>query len=412
MVSKFQTIPRARLLMLEASSSVITSIALILLISHFRDSQFLGEYVLVLAWAGLFQNFGNFGLSELMLRQMGLHPESRPCYLSHGIYVAVASSLVWTSGMAALSAVFGYPVALENLLLLASATILPVVLSAVCRSCFIALEGARYVVAIRFFENMALLSSGAYLILGHSPIWNLFVVIVEIRWLSALVFFAVLQSRLLRARWGWRKGILRTLVTPLAALGPNQIFNTAFWRVDIIMLSKLAPISAVASYGVASRILEILTIIPSAFAQTTLPDFSGDFSRRRVLTSERLAAVAKDMLLLLLPVGFAVLLLAEPILVIGFGEEYKGAAPAMRIMMVTLVLLGFDMLLGMVCFAGGHEVLNAKVAFANTMVNIVLNLVLIPIWSIVGASLAMLFSVTLALMLRYAFVSRRLVPMR
>ena len=100
----------------------------------------------------------------------------------------------------------------------------------------------------------------------------------------------------------------------------------------------------------------------------------------------------KLCLALLMPIGVSLGLLAEPICRTLYGPDFVDAAPALRILAAVPVLFGVVVLANGLVLSREHPQRMMYVVAIAAVVNIGLNLALIPSLDEVGAALAMLIS--------------------
>ncbi|HEV3093270.1 MAG TPA: flippase [Solirubrobacteraceae bacterium] len=185
-----------------------------------------------------------------------------------------------------------------------------------------------------------------------------------------------------RRRW-------RALASSSVPFAAQDTFSILLARMDTLILSVFAAQAAVGRYGAAYRLFEstffITYALTGAFAAmyTYLGPDSDPPLRAVVQRSLKLAVV------LLAPVAVAFLVLAEPICHLIYGTQFSAAAP-LRLLAPGVVLMGV-VTLGVSLLVSRENprrvvLLTAVVA----VLNIALNLVLIPLYGVIGAASAML----------------------
>jgi O-antigen/teichoic acid export membrane protein len=98
-------------------------------------------------------------------------------------------------------------------------------------------------------------------------------------------------------------------------------------------------------------------------------------------------------------------LLAEPLLVIGFGEEFRGGTATVRLLLVAMVPLTVARILAGDLKGRGRPGLVSAVMAMTLVLTVMFDLLLIPLWGIEGAALASVIAYgASALLLGLAFV--------
>jgi O-antigen/teichoic acid export membrane protein len=185
------------------------------------------------------------------------------------------------------------------------------------------------------------------------------------------------------------------LLKEAAPLAVGGILTVAFYRIDLVMLSKLDTFEAVGVYGIAYKFGDILHFASSSLMlallplmvrawPTALPAFHRAF-RRAFLLSALVGALAV--------VEFG--LFARPFISLLYGERYGEAASATKLVVAGEFLHFFTRLALTALIATGRHRHYPAVTLAGVAVNIGLNLWMIPAYSYNGAALATLITESL-----------------
>jgi O-antigen/teichoic acid export membrane protein len=166
-------------------------------------------------------------------------------------------------------------------------------------------------------------------------------------------------------------------------LEKSAIFNTYYFvanlydRFDIVLLSKLAGDYATGVYSAAYRPLGTIQLVPYGVLYSILPALSrgGEAERERL---ERAMGF-------LLSAAFAVVLVtmvyAGPVVTFLFGAPYAESAVALKILIWAVILRYVNYALNVRLLAGGHERVFVATSLVCLGVNVVANLVFIPLYS-------------------------------
>jgi O-antigen/teichoic acid export membrane protein len=208
--------------------------------------------------------------------------------------------------------------------------------------------------------------------------------------IGVLIGFALLHRTIgmpTRAvsRREWRA--LATISVPFAA---QDTFAVLLARMDTLLISLIATQAAVGRYGAAYRLFEstflITFALTGAFAAmyTTLgpesdPPLSFVFQR-----SIKLAVV------LLIPLAVAFAVLAGPICELIYGAAFASAASPLRVLSPAVPLMGVINLSVALLVSRENPRRIVFLTGVITALNLVLNLILIPLYGDVGAAAAML----------------------
>ncbi|MDQ3980841.1 MAG: flippase [Actinomycetota bacterium] len=217
-----------------------------------------------------------------------------------------------------------------------------------------------------------------------------------------LVTVRKLQPIRLNVDWAEWRALLRE-AAPLAA---GAVMVSFSYRVDSVMLSKLDTFTAVGVYGVAYKFVDIVHYLPSALMPPLLavlvrawPDDARAFADtfRRAFTALALVGT-------LVAVEFAVF--ARPVISLLYGSEYAEGAHAARMVVGAECVAAFTSLALTALVAMGRNRLYPIAAVVGLVVNIALNLWLIPNHSYEGAAAATLVTNALIVVVMWLPLSR------
>ena len=190
-------------------------------------------------------------------------------------------------------------------------------------------------------------------------------------------------------------------------LGVSVLLVQIYSNMDTIMLGFMDRQEVVGYYNVAYKVFYVCLGIFVVWLQTALPVMS-----RRMATDLASARVfiikyARLTALAFIPMMLFVFLLAPVIIELVFGQEYLRAIPALRILILQLlsVTIGTTFSLLILIPAGRYKDYLISVG-VGASVNIVLNFLLIPRFSMLGAATATIVA-EISSMLTAVYFARR-----
>ena len=191
------------------------------------------------------------------------------------------------------------------------------------------------------------------------------------------------RARLSPRRW-W------PLTRATLPFGAQDIFGVLLFRLDAVILSLLATQAAVGRYGAAYRLLESTLFVTWALNGA----FAAMYAYLSHETSPTLQAVfqrsMKLALAVLVPGAVVRVVLAEPIMTLLFGADFADGAKALRLLAPVVVLLAIVTLSSSLIISREGPRAIVRVTAAMVVLNIALNLALVPTYEDAGAAAAML----------------------
>ncbi len=165
-----------------------------------------------------------------------------------------------------------------------------------------------------------------------------------------------------------------------------NLVTLLLYRLDVLLVGLLADASAAGVYAVAVGLAERLWL-PSQVASTILLPRTAaepDDQARDELT----VAVSRVVFTITIALSVVVALVAEVVVVLLYSETYEAAAGALQALLPGVVLLGQARILASDIAGRGRPLLNLGATVTTLVVNVVLNLVLIPRHGVQGAAWA------------------------
>jgi O-antigen/teichoic acid export membrane protein len=161
----------------------------------------------------------------------------------------------------------------------------------------------------------------------------------------------------------------------------GQMFRFFSGRFDVLVLSWLAPLATVGTYAIAQMVAELVMIIPQSFGFVVLPMVAAGEDHR--------AAPALRLVGTLALLGVLGMAFAGPVLiVVGFGEAFKGALVPFFILLPGIWMLAYGNICSFVLGGKRRPGSSSLLAGAAALLTVVLDLALIPPFGAVGGAIA------------------------
>lgn len=376
-----------------AYSLVSTATAGLLLVLMIVAGRFLGEvefgkFMFALLLGGVFETLMDFGLHQVTVRAIARDPSSAPSLLRHTLTI----KLLWATGALALLVVA------TNLLrsepdvrlacyLIGGASIFRSYMLTI-RGVLQGLERFGWESLVVIADRVLLLACGVYALSTGAGLRGLTIAFVVARGAALLLAGVVTQLRLGGIGLTYDRGIWRDLHLTALPLGFFLIVLNLYQYADGVMLGYFRTDAETGLYGAAFKVYEGLTYGAMAISTVLTPRLSAlfvsDRSRHRRLSLSGIAGSA-GLGAVVAAGGF---MLALPLLTIPFGSDFAGAAPPFRILCLGLPVVFGIWILHATAISVDREKLLLRTGITGLVVNVGLNLYLIPHYGANGAAWA------------------------
>lgn len=219
-------------------------------------------------------------------------------------------------------------------------------------------------------------------------------------WVLFRYFLSVSLSDLIPRYW---RGYFLQAIPLCGSIVLMQIYN----NLDTIMLGFMKGAAVVGYYTAAYRIFYIFAGIFSLWLATALPVVSKRIHEDKTKTEIFLEKYMRLTMLIIIPTTVFVFFASSLIINLFFGAEYKTASIALMVLIWALLPLAIANIYGLLILipAGYFKGFFWSVG-AGALVNVILNFVLIPTFSYVGAAIATILAQIFAGLVAF-FLSRK-----
>lgn len=363
----------------------------VILMTRFLGTSGYGDYNTVIALLSFFSIAADLGLYLLFTREISRFPE-RQSEIAGNIFTLRLVSAIVVVSLAPLVALFlPYSAIVKTAIMLG-------VLAFVFSSLTQVLAGVFQREFKTHFTVIGEIASRA-VFLG-AAIWLFFylkeeslILLIAALIVSNLVNFVIvfLSSRkFLKIRLRFDKDYWKYAIKESFPIAASIVLGLIYFKIDIIMLSIMKTSSDVGIYGVAYKILEILIVFPAMFLGVMFPLFSRTFREEigkfRFLFQRSLNL----MIISSVPVAIGGYLLAKPLIILISGQPFEASAEVLKILIIATGVIFIGNLFGHLIVVVGAQKRMVKVYLIGALTNIVLNILLIPKFSYMGAAIATL----------------------
>lgn len=185
---------------------------------------------------------------------------------------------------------------------------------------------------------------------------------------------------------------IRDVLQAARAFMLADIAVAVYLRADLIIVSFILGPSGASVYGPALNLANVCFLVPSALYFLMVPALAQ--ARRRSLKSfDRLGkAQLIGQLLSGLMLALIVFLLAEPVIRIIYGSGYSHSTVVLRLLSPMLAIKSVNFGLGALLTTTGLQGRRSTVQGLVAVVNGCANLVAVPIWGVMGATMVYVLS--------------------
>ena len=366
-----------------------------------------GKYSFAFAFASIFMMVSDFGFGTLNIRDIARDKNRANHYLGSTILLKVPLTLITITLIFITTNLLNYPQDVTATVYIFGISIILNSFTALFNSIFRAFEQMEYVSAAVLIEKVTIFVLGLIaLFVGCGLIELAFTYLIGS--MIGFLFSGLMTTKnFARPNFKVDLKLLRYLIKESFPLAITAIFVTIYFRIDTVMLSLMVGDATVGWYNAAYNLIFGLMFIPTAFMGAVFPRISKLFHSSRVSLNEAYQLSFKYLFAIGLPIAVGTTILAHPIIILLYGEIYVPTVIALQILIWALFLFYLNYVVGTLLIALDKQKLHAFSIGIGTFVNIVLNFLLIPPMSYVGAGIATVLTEGVILGLQLYLVAKQ-----
>jgi O-antigen/teichoic acid export membrane protein len=394
-------------------SKVVTwafAFVMTIMLPRYLGAAVYGRLYFAISLTSVFAIMVEFGLNSLVSREISKKPEDTTAYLVNAALLKAGLWIVAFAIMNAFVRIADYPPQTVAAVMILGVAIMITSMSSLLVAVLQATRHINWVAISSIAEKAVLTCLGvAALLSGYGML-----VIAGIMLLSATIglaldlFWFVRLSRVAPVHAGWEGVRPRPLFVRALPFFSVVFLGAIYFRVDVIIMSLVKSSVVVGWYGASYRLFETTNLIPEAFMFAFFPVFCRMALRKD--TSLALATQkALDLLLLIgIPVAVGMFTLAGPIVKTLYGAQFLPSVGSLRLLALATPLLYTNAAFVQLLVATDRQKKLAVTAGIGAVVNVGLNLLLIPRYGHIGAAATTVVTEFVVTVVNYRFLPRGL----
>lgn len=367
--------------------TTVLALASLSLITRYLGKEGFGNYATALAFLSFFSALADLGLNSSLTREI-----SRPNASEKEIVSKIFSLRIIVSFLILLFVpflIFFFPYSLE-----VKKAIFIVAISFFFSSSYQVLNG--------IFQKKLVMDKVA-LVEFLGKILQFLVIFVAVKFkmgflwvVSSLLFYMIFNF--IGVFWWSRKYLIfsfkidweywKNFLWESYPIGISALVVFIYFKLDTIILSLLKTSSEVGIYNVAYKVIENITFFPAMIIGLVFPIFSQTIFSQRKRFLEVSNNLYKVFWIIVIPLLAGTLFFSEQIIHFIGGPNFSQSVLVLRILIFALALIFFGNFFNSILIAGNKQNKLLKILSLVAIFNILLNLILIPKISYLGAAIS------------------------
>jgi len=211
--------------------------------------------------------------------------------------------------------------------------------------------------------------------------------------LIALIYgYHVLNKHLVKPQYEFDNQFCKTITLAALPFAATAILSSIYYSIDIVMLTNMIGDYATGIYNATYKLISVLTLFYSVYSAVFFPVMSKFFKNNEKMLLISYEKSIKYLMLIIVPVAVATMFYSADIIYLIYGHQFDEAASVLPILIWTVCLLFISGAGNTLLNASYKEVTVTKIYFIAAIFNVMLNLILIPYLSYIGAAITTVLS--------------------
>ncbi len=379
---------------------------LFVFVARYLGTESYGTYSFVFAFTGLFIVFSDFGVSSLVIRELSGNKDETKKYLSNILPLKAVLSLITFSLIVIAANVLGYPGEIRIYLYIAGLHIVLNAFTQIFMAIVRAHQRMEYEAAINVLGTVLLFILCIFVIAFDYGLIGLFLAFLASSIFKLALFFGIVTQKFARPGFDVDRKFIKGFIKKSLPFVATAIFFPIFYRIDIVMLSHLKGNIEVGIYTAGYRFVEALASFAIIYAVAIFPVFAHSFKHEKSRMDLIYERSLKYIFILTIPIAVGTVITADKIIMLVLGNEYLESAIALKILIWLLIFVFLNGVFGVYLASIHRQGIAAITLGSGIVVNIILNLLLIPEFSYVGAAISTLTTQAIISVVMVTYISR------
>jgi O-antigen/teichoic acid export membrane protein len=372
-----KVIKNASILMTSQLITWALSLLLTIFLPRYLGAAVLGEFAIASSiWAIMGMLIG-LGIDTMLTKHIAREPDRTPQLVGMALILRMVFCIMGCIVVALYVRLMHYPTTTTYIIWITGISVIITQVAVTCQSALQGLEAMHYTSLAGIASKVINTLFGLVVIALNLGIYAISFVGVVATAVNALLLLMFLR-RYYKPQFQRNAGMASTMIRSSIPYLISGLGLILYGQVDVLIISSLVNTQETGWYGAASQLFNTLLFIPVVFTTAVFPVLS----RTYAATPDALPKVLRktfDMLLLVsIPIGLGILIIAPQVVVILFGSGFTQSGPILALMGIVLIFTYQNVLIGQFLISTDRQNSWTLVMIIAAIITIPLDVILVP----------------------------------
>jgi O-antigen/teichoic acid export membrane protein len=345
-----------------------------------------------LALGAILSIFTELGLNTLIVREVSRDKKLANKYIGNTFVLKILLSIITLSLMFIVVSLLKYSPETATIVYYITISFVVGAFTNIFYSIFQAYEEMEYQ-SIGMIINSIIMFAGVLLIIKYQLSITNFALIYLISSIICLVFgFIICIWKFILPKIEIDTGLWKFLIVEAIPLTLASIFLLIAFKVDTVLLLIINGDEAVGYYNAAYGLMTALMFLPSVYVLAIFPLLSQLHVSSKDLLKRSYEKSFKYLIILGLPIAVGTTLIAGPIILLIYKSAFTPSIIALQILIWSIPIIFVNYIIGTAINSINKQRQMVKSTFIVMAMNIILNLLLLPKYGYIAASIITVFT--------------------
>jgi len=361
----------------------------------------LGDYIYAISFTTIFAILIDIGLEKVLVRESAKDTKNSQTYFSHILGIKIPLLFLTFLAIFSITHLQNYTPLTKQLIYL-SAIVMSLDSFTLTINCvFRGFQNLKYESIATILGQVVIVTIGVTGLLKGMSLHILIFALIAGSLCKFIYSLSILIKKYhILPKISYEKKTSLTLLKATIPFALAGIFLRVYSYIDVVLLYNLTGQKEVGFYSVAYKATNAFQFIPLAFVAALFPALSFYYVSSKELLKKTFERALFYLIIVGIPISLGIISTAPEIITKFFGKTYIPSILPLQILMANLILLFLNFPAGTLLNACDREKTNTTILGITMLINIALNLLLIPVWGFIGASIAAVLSTLFLLALR------------
>ena len=375
---------------------------LIIYIARILGATEYGKFTFALAFVSLFAIFSDFGISTIMIREIARDKEKEkefPSLISLKLILSIGTLLLICIG----SFFITVDPVIRGIIWILGAYIVVGSFSSIIYAFFHARQKMEYDAWAKILQAIAVTGAGFFILFNFPSVQNLSLAYLFAAVIALIFIFIIFHFKIYHLKLDFNKKIWKNVLTLSWPLALGGAVGSICANTDSIMMGYWGQITETGWYNASQRVMAVALIPTGLIGASFFPALSKFLGESKEKLQKSWNYFMEIMIFLSVPLVIGGVALASKIIDFVYDPSYFPSVLAFQILIITggIIILGSPFSYALII--SNQQKKAFWVIFAGAIVNVILNFILIPKYSLYGAAITTLIAGSLVLFLFFRF---------